>query len=160
MLYVTLIISSNRHGDLSSHPLILRIRAMVISGVLWCYFLPTKFCGCAPHKSRHPFSPSLPLSPLRQLSCLKAQTIEQWPSHTKESVLPELPCPHQLEPSNHTREPSPHIYSTSAPTFRARGCQFFQSEDMMEQMSPIHVVSSPPIVVQVVPCNTLIFIKK
>jgi hypothetical protein len=27
------------------------------------------------------------------------------PTH-KEGVLPELPCPHQLEPSNHTREPS------------------------------------------------------
>jgi hypothetical protein len=27
----------------------------------------------------------------------------------KEGILPELPCPHQLEPSNHTGEPSPRV---------------------------------------------------
>jgi hypothetical protein len=35
--------------------------------------------------------------------------------------------------------------------FHDRGYQFFQWEDMMEQMPPIHIVSLPPTTVQVVP---------
>jgi hypothetical protein len=35
--------------------------------------------------------------------------------------------------------------------FQAGGCQFFQWEDMMEQMLTIHVVSSPPTAIQVIP---------
>jgi hypothetical protein len=35
--------------------------------------------------------------------------------------------------------------------FQAGGCQFFQWEDMMEQMPPIPAVSSPPTTIQVVP---------
>jgi hypothetical protein len=35
--------------------------------------------------------------------------------------------------------------------FQAGGCQFFQWEDMMEQMLTIHVVPSPPIAIQVIP---------
>jgi hypothetical protein len=35
--------------------------------------------------------------------------------------------------------------------FQAGGCQFFQWEDMMEQMPPILVVFLPPTAVQVVP---------
>jgi hypothetical protein len=35
--------------------------------------------------------------------------------------------------------------------FQAGGCQFFQWEDMMEQMSPILIVPWPPITIQVVP---------
>jgi hypothetical protein len=35
--------------------------------------------------------------------------------------------------------------------FQARGCQFFQWKDMMELMSPIPIVTSPPTTVQVVP---------
>jgi hypothetical protein len=31
----------------------------------------------------------------------------------KKGVLPELPCPHQPEPSNHTREPSPCVLQVS-----------------------------------------------
>jgi hypothetical protein len=34
--------------------------------------------------------------------------------------------------------------------FQVRGYQFFQWEDMMEQMPPIPVVPSPPIAVQAV----------
>jgi hypothetical protein len=34
--------------------------------------------------------------------------------------------------------------------FHAGACQFFQCEDMMEKMSPILVVPSPPTTVQVV----------
>jgi hypothetical protein len=94
--------------------------------------------------------------------------------------LSKLPCPHQLELSNHTREPSPHVlqvpkcpyFSVSILwytcmfafasrmsarlrvvnlVFQVRGCQFLQWEDMMEQMSPIPVVLSPPTTVKVVP---------
>jgi hypothetical protein len=35
--------------------------------------------------------------------------------------------------------------------FKVGGCQFFQWEDMMEQMPPISIVPSPPTVVHVVP---------
>jgi hypothetical protein len=68
MLYVTLILSSNVPGDISSCPLLLRITT-----ILWREsVLVPKFCGWVPHKSSHPFSlsPSLPPSPLRQLWCL------------------------------------------------------------------------------------------
>jgi hypothetical protein len=34
--------------------------------------------------------------------------------------------------------------------FQVGGCPFFQSEDMMDQMPPIHVVPTPPTVVKVV----------
>jgi hypothetical protein len=103
MLYATLIVSSDGPGDVSSSPLQLRIITMVILGVFWHYFLPPKFCGRAPHKSSHPFSRSL--SHLRQLPCLKSQITRK--------VLPELPCPHELEPSNHSREPSPCVLQVS-----------------------------------------------
>jgi hypothetical protein len=34
--------------------------------------------------------------------------------------------------------------------FQARGCQFFQWKDMMEQMQPISIVPSPPTTVQAI----------
>jgi hypothetical protein len=57
----------------------------------------------------HSVSLSLPLSPLRQQPCLKAQTQSNDRPTCKKVVLPELPCPCQLEPSNHTREHSLHV---------------------------------------------------
>jgi hypothetical protein len=91
--------------------------------------------------------------------------------------LPELPCPRQLEPSNHTEEPSPcvlqvpllfgkhpliymHVLVCFAVerdyvvnlVFQAGGCQFFQWEDMMEQISRINlIVHLPPTAVQAIP---------
>jgi hypothetical protein len=103
MLYVTLILGSNGSGDVSSRPLLQRITTIVIPGVFWRYFFPPKFCGWAPHKSSHPFSLSPPIGSYH-VSKFKQQSDDR--PTCKEGVLPELPCPRQLEPSNHKREPS------------------------------------------------------
>jgi hypothetical protein len=44
-VYITLILSSNVSGDISSHSLLLSITAIVIPGVSWHHFLPSKFGG-------------------------------------------------------------------------------------------------------------------
>jgi hypothetical protein len=66
MIYVTLIVSSNKPGDISSHPF--------LPGLFWCHFLPPNFLtrrvyypNCHHTKvAIHSISLSLPLSPLRQ----------------------------------------------------------------------------------------------
>jgi hypothetical protein len=94
----------------------------------------------------------------------------------KEGVLPELPCPHQPELSNHTREPSlcvlqvPLLFGKH-PLIYMHVCIFFMVDyetmcsqscvlerslpvllmgDMMEKMPHILVVPSPPTTIQVV----------
>jgi hypothetical protein len=102
MIYVTSIVSSNGPGDVSSLPL--------LPGLFWSHFLPPNFlAGRHTKVAIHSIALSLALSPLRQQPCLKAQTTVQQPSHVQGGVLPELPCPHQLELSNHTRESSPCV---------------------------------------------------
>jgi hypothetical protein len=82
----------------------------VTSPTVHCYlvvlvpFFVTKHFGWVPYKSSYPFC--LPLGS-SHVSKLKQQSNGR-PMH-KEGVLPKLPCPHQLEPSNHTGEPSPCV---------------------------------------------------
>jgi hypothetical protein len=61
-IYITMSLSSNGRGDITSRPLLWRIITMVICRVFWFYFLLQKIYGWEPHKSRHPFSLSLSLS--------------------------------------------------------------------------------------------------
>jgi hypothetical protein len=84
-------------SDISSRPFLPR--------VFWRHFLPPKFCGRAPRKSSHLFS--LPSLGSYHVSKLKQQSNDCLTC--KEGVLSELSYPHQLEPSNHTREPSPCV---------------------------------------------------
>jgi hypothetical protein len=111
MIYVTLIVSSNGPGDVSSCPLLL--------GLFWRHFLPPNFL--AGHHTKVAIhsvvSLSLPLSPLRQQSCVKTQTIEQWLSHVQGG------CIARMAMSSPTGTEEPHkrtvtTCSTSAPTFR------------------------------------------
>jgi hypothetical protein len=65
MIYVTLIVSSNESGDVSS--------CLLLPGLFWCHFLPLNFlAGRYTKVAIHSVSPSLTLSPLRQQPCLKA----------------------------------------------------------------------------------------
>jgi hypothetical protein len=107
MIYVTLIVSSNGSGDVSSWPL--------IPGLFWRHLLLSNFL--VGHHTKvviHSVSLSLPLSPLRWQSYLKAQTTEQWPSHVQGG--------YRIVMSSLTGTEQPHKrtfpgYSTSAPTF-------------------------------------------
>jgi hypothetical protein len=108
MIYVTLIISSNGHGDISFYPL--------LPGLFCCHFLPSYFLAAC-HTKVVIHSVSLPLSPLRHQPCLKAQTIEQWSSHIKGE------CIAQIAMSSPTGTEQPHKRTfiacfTSSPTFR------------------------------------------
>jgi hypothetical protein len=110
MIYVTLIVSSNGPGDVSSHPL--------LPGLFWRQFLPLNFLTRR-HRNvaTHSFSLSLPLSPHRKQPCLKAQTTEHWLSHMKGE------CIARIAMSSSTGIEKPHkrtftACSTSAPTFR------------------------------------------
>jgi hypothetical protein len=99
IIYVTLIISSSGSGDVSSCPL--------LPGLFWRHFLLSNIlAGCYTKVAIHFVSLSLPLGS-SHISKRKQQSNDH--PMRKEGVLPELPCPHQLEPSNHTREPSPLI---------------------------------------------------
>jgi hypothetical protein len=70
MIYVTLIVSSNEAGDVSSQPL--------LPTMFSHHFLPPTFLAeCHTKVDIHSIFLSLPLSPLRQQPCLKAQTTEQ-----------------------------------------------------------------------------------
>jgi hypothetical protein len=71
VVYIPVILRSNGCGNVTSHPLLLRITSMIIARVFWCHFLLPNFWGWTLHKSSHLFSLSLSL---RQLSYLKAQT--------------------------------------------------------------------------------------
>jgi hypothetical protein len=74
MIYVTLIVSSIGPSDVSSRPL--------LPGLFWCHFLlPNFLAGHHTKVAIHSISLSLPLSPLRQQPCLKAQRTEQWLFH-------------------------------------------------------------------------------
>jgi hypothetical protein len=76
MMYATFIVSSNGPGDVSSRLLLLEL--------FWCHILPPNFLAERHTKvAINSVSPSLPLSPIRLQPCLKAQTIEQWPSHAQ-----------------------------------------------------------------------------
>jgi hypothetical protein len=100
---------SNGPGDITSCPLLLRNTAMVIP-VFWRYLLPPHVL--AEHHIKvviHSHSPSLPPSPLGCCHVSKLQQQSNGHPTRKESVWLELPCPSQLEPSNQTREPSPHV---------------------------------------------------
>jgi hypothetical protein len=58
-----------------------------------------------PHKSSHPFSLSLSPSTLGSYVSKLKQQSNDYPTR-KESVLYEFSYPRQLEPNNHTSEPS------------------------------------------------------
>jgi hypothetical protein len=91
-VYITLILNSNGPGDISSRPLLLRITTMVILGVFWHYFFRQNFVvGRHTNVAIHSLSLSLPPSlSLRQLPCLKAQTTEQWWSHTQGECIAQI----------------------------------------------------------------------
>jgi hypothetical protein len=102
MIYVPLIISSNGSGDVFSR--------LLLPGLFWHHFLASNILSGRHTKvAIH----SISLCSLRlsigssHVSKLKQQTNGHptW----KDGVLPQLPCPHQLEPSKHTREPSPRV---------------------------------------------------
>jgi hypothetical protein len=109
MIYVTLIVSSNGPGDISSCPLLPRL--------FWRHFLPSNFLvGRHTKVAIHYIYLSLLLSTLRQQPCLKAQTTEQWSSHAQGG------CIARITTSLPTRTEQPHkrtftACSTSAPTF-------------------------------------------
>jgi hypothetical protein len=159
-IYVTLIISSNKPGDVSFRPLLPRL--------FWCHFLPPKFLAWRHIKvAIYYVSLSLPLSTLRQQSCLKAQTTEQWSSHAQGACIAQN-C-HVLTNWNWgTTQENLHRVFYNCPyflvsnlwytcmlafasrlgarcvvnlVFQVIGCQFFQWEDMMEKMPPIPLVS-------------------
>jgi hypothetical protein len=90
-VYITLILSRNGTG--------------VILGVFYAIFYRQNFV-VGHHTKVVIHSPPAPLDSYH-VSKLKQQSN----GHLihKKSVLPELSCPHQLEPSNHTREPSPRV---------------------------------------------------
>jgi hypothetical protein len=70
MIYVTLIVSRNGPGDVSSRPL--------LPELFWCHFLTPNFLAERHTKiGIHSISLSFSLSPLRQQPYLKAQTTEQ-----------------------------------------------------------------------------------
>jgi hypothetical protein len=100
MIYVTLIISSNGPGDVSYRRLLPRL--------FWCHFLAGHYTKVAIHY----VSLSLPLSPLMQQPCPKAQTTEQWLSHAQGG------CIARIAMSSPTGTEQPHrrtftTYSTS-----------------------------------------------
>jgi hypothetical protein len=99
MINVTLIVSSNGPRDVSSRPL---LPGLFLHHFLLPNFLPGRHTKVVIHS----ISLSLPLGS-SHVSKLKQQSKDH-PTH-KEGVLPELPCPRQLEPSHHTREPSPRV---------------------------------------------------
>jgi hypothetical protein len=78
-----MIISSNMPGDLSSRPL--------LHGLFSRHFLPPNLlAGRHTKVAIHYVSLSLPLSPLRQQSCLKAQTTKQCPSHVQGGCIAQI----------------------------------------------------------------------
>jgi hypothetical protein len=109
MMYITLIVSSNGPGDVSSHPL--------LHGLFWCYFLPPNFL--AGHYTKvviHYVSLSLLLSPLRQQPCLKAETIEQWSSYAQGGCVARI----AMSSPTGTKQSHKRTFtacSTSAPIF-------------------------------------------
>jgi hypothetical protein len=73
-------------------------------------FFAAKLFGLAPYKSSHPSCLPPPLYlPLGSNHVSKLKQQSNGCLTRKEGVLPKLSCPHQLEPSNHTREPSPRV---------------------------------------------------
>jgi hypothetical protein len=85
MIYVTLIVSSNRPGDVSHRPL--------LPGLFWSHFLPPNFLvGHQTKVAIHSASHSLPLSPLRQQPYLKSQTTEPWPSDIQARCISRSNC--------------------------------------------------------------------
>jgi hypothetical protein len=110
MIYVTLIVSSNGPGDVSSRPF--------LPGLFWHHFLPSIFlAGCHTKVAIHyVVSLSLLLCPLRQQPCLKAQTTEQWSSHVQGGCIAQIAMPLPTR----TKQPHKRTFtacSTSAPTF-------------------------------------------
>jgi hypothetical protein len=87
-------------------PLLLRITTMVVLGVFWLHFCRQNFVAAFHTKvAIH----SLSLSPLSSCHVSKVKQQSNSCPTRKEGVLPELQCPSELELSNHTREPSPHV---------------------------------------------------
>jgi hypothetical protein len=84
MLYVTLNISSNGSGNISSRPLLLRITSMVIPRVFWCHFCRKNFvAGRHTKVAIHSLSLSLSLPPSLPLGSYMSQS-----SNNRAMVVP------------------------------------------------------------------------
>jgi hypothetical protein len=107
LIYVTLIVSSNRPGDISYASCYLDcFDAIFYHQIFWLGAI----------QKYHPFYLSLPLSPLRKQPCLKAQTTEQWSSHAQGGCIARI----AMSSPTGTEQPHKRTFttcSTSAPTF-------------------------------------------